>query len=83
MNIVSFSEDILANVRIEVSKGSARFETFAHITTALPPGKTKRFFKEPGITGRIVRIRNTDLARRALTLCEVKVYGNTHGIGII
>ena len=75
-------EDQLKRCRIEVSKDSNAFHKFADITVALKPGGTKHFFKNPGIYGSIVRIRNLDKARRALTLCEVKVYvkGRKRGI---
>ncbi|KAK2166692.1 hypothetical protein NP493_1312g00002 [Ridgeia piscesae] len=73
-------KDQLNYFRIEVSKYPNRFTTFAHITKALKPGETKRFSKNPGISGNIVRIRNVDKSKRALTLCEVKVYVKETGI---
>jgi len=77
-----FSEDQLERCRIEVLKDSNAFDPFADITVALKPGETKHFYKNPGITGSIVRIRNVDKARRALTLCEVKVYVKRRKQGI-
>ena len=78
-----FSEDQLKDCRIEVSKYPNKFNTFADITTALKPGETKRFSKNPGVTGSIVRIRNVDRTRRALTLCEVKVYVKETGMILV
>ena len=75
-------EDQLERCRIEVSKDSNAFDRFADITVALKPGETKHFFKKRGITGSIVRIRNLDKARRALTVCEVKVYVKRRKRGI-
>ena len=69
-----FPEDQLKNFRIEVSKDRNVFNTFAAIAKALKPGETKRFSKNPGVTGSVVRIINVDKEHRVLTLCEVKVY---------
>ena len=84
LNCCDFSpEDQLNHCRIEVSKYPNVFNTFADIRTALEPGESKRFSQNPGVTGSILRIRNVDKARRALTLCEVKVYVKETGIILV